>query len=304
MTATNEQPAKDIEGVIVATDELRRWADSSGDATAVALAAAITHHNWHARDTMPAPHHYKSGPAQRALAAVIAGDLPHEAFNNEAAGARLRTTTGEQAVVVLHLLHEVGAPANLLSVLADAYGIDPSVRGAEDDWLPLPTPTNARWAHRHRGGVPYVPPPRSEGKAEDQSTIYLRNPDLIDRGTTAHKDTQDALADCLTQHGLVPISPGPGDQQFDIAWTTGQALHLCEVKSLTDDNEESQLRLGLGQLLSYLHRTRVEDWDGVTNLKGVLAVERSPTRTDWIDICAANGVTLTWPDQFSALFED
>lgn len=304
MTTMNEWPAKDAEGVIAATEQLRRWARASGDVTAVALAAAITHHNWHAADTMPAPGRYESPAAQLALAAVIAGDLPRQAFDNEAADDLPRTTTGQQAAVVLHLLHELGAPTKLLSVLVDAYGVDPAFPGAAFDSVRPTGSGNARWADRRRGGVPYVPPPRTDGKPEDESVIYLRNPDLVDRGTTAHKDTQDALARCITEHGLEPISPGVDDQQFDIAWTTGEALYLCEVKSLTDDNEESQLRLGLGQLLSYIHRTHVEHWDGITNIRGVLAVERPPVRTDWVGICAANSVALTWPDRFSALFED
>ena len=243
------------------------------------------------------------GATRRSLLSS-SGDLPRQAFNNEAAGDLPRTTTGEQAAVVLHLLHEVGAPPNPLSVLADAYSVDPSVPGAEFDSARPTGSGNARWANRRRGGVPYVPPPRADGKTADESAIYLRNPDLVDRGTTAHKDTQDDLARCITEHGRKPISPDVDDQQFDIAWTTGETLYLCEVKSLTDDNEESQLRLGLGQLLSYIHRTHVEHWDGITSIRGVLAVERPPVRTDWVDICAANGVTLTWPDRFSALFED
>lgn len=304
MTTTNEWPAKDAEGVIAATAELRRWARSSGDVTAVALAAAITHHNWHAADTMPAPGRYESPAAQLALDAVIAGDLPRQAFNNEATDNLPRTTTGQQAAVVLHLLHELGAPTDLMSVLADAYGVDPGVPGAAFDSARLTGTGNARWAHSRRGGVPYVPPLRTDGTTEDESVIYLRNPDLVDRGTAAHKDIQDALARCITEHGIEPISPGVDDQQFDIAWKTGEVLYLCEVKSLTDDNEESQLRLGLGQLLSYIHRTQLEHWDGITNIRGVLAVECRPVRTDWAGICAANGVTLTWPDRYSALFED
>ena len=304
MTATNEGPATDAEGVIAATAELRRWARSRGDATVVALAAAITHHNWHAADTMPAPGRYESPAAQRALAAVIAGDLPRQAFNNEAAGKLPRTTTGQQAAVVLHLLHELGAPTELLSVLVGAYGVESGAPRAAFEPARPTGDRKAGWAERRRGGVPYVPPPRTDGMTEDESVIYLRNPDLVDRGTTAHKDTQDALARCITEHGMEPISPGVDDQQFDIAWTTGEVLYLCEVKSLTDDNEESQLRLGLGQVLSYIHRTHGGHWNGITRIRGVLAVERPPVRTDWVGICAANSITLTWPDRYAALFED
>ena len=304
MTATNDRPAKEFEGVIEAADGLRRWARAGGDATAIALAAAITHHNWHAADTRPTASRYASSAAKVALEAVASGVLPRQAFNNEAAGGLPRTTTGEQAAVTLHLLGESGAPADLLSVLAGAYGVDLSVPGSAPRTAYPSGFNRPGGAIRRRGGVPYAPPARAVGKTEDESAIYLRNPDLIDRGTTAHKNTQDALALRITEHGLEPISPDVEDQQFDIAWIAGDTLHLCEVKSLTDDNEESQLRLGLGQLLSYLHRTKVEQWGCVTEIRGVLAVERPPGRSDWVDICSANGVTLTWPEGFSPLFED
>lgn len=303
MTATNHRPAKKFEGVIEATKGLRRWARAGGDETAIALAAAITHHNWHAADTMPSASRYASSAAKAALDAVATGVIPRQAFNNEAAGSLPRTTTGEQAAVTLHMLTDSDAPADLLSVLAGAYGVDLSAAASAPVASYHSGFSRPGGAIRRRGGVPYVPPSRAEGRTEDGSAIFLRNPDLIDRGTTAHKDTQDTLARCITEHGQKPISPDVDDQQFDIAWITKNTLQLCEVKSLTDDNEESQLRLGLGQLLSYLYRTKIEHWEGVTDIRGVLAVERPPGRSDWVDICSANGVALTWPEEFPALFE-
>lgn len=304
MTATNDRRAMDFEGVKEAASGLRQWARASGDATALALAAAITHHNWHAANTMPTAAKYTSPAARAALEAVASGVLPRQAFNNEAVGGLPRTTTGEQAAATLRLLVEWGAPSDLVSVLVGTYGVDLSVPGSAPRADHPSGFTRDGGSIRRQGGVPYVPPSRAEGKTEDESTIYLRNPDLIDRGTTAHKNIQDALARRVTEHGLKPISPDVGDQQFDIAWITGDTLHVCEVKSLTNDNEETQLRLGLGQLLSYLHRTKTDRWEGVTGIRGVLAVEHAPGRSDWADICSANGVTLTWPDGFSALFED
>lgn len=304
MTAMNDRPAKEFEGVIEATKELRHWAKSHDNPTASALAAAITHHNWHAAYSMPAAGYYNSPAAQTALGSVVAGILPRESFNNETAGDRPRTTTGEQAAVVLRMLSELDAPQSLLRVLATAYKVDLSVPGsALGNSYPAGFIRSSQ-ASQRRGGIPYSAPPRTEGTTEDETAIYLRNPDLIDRGTTAHKDTQDTLAHHITESGLAPLSPGPDDQKFDIAWIAGATLHLCEVKSLTDDNEETQLRLGLGQLLSYLHRTRAEHWEGVDTMQGVLAVERQPSRSDWSDICARSGVTLTWPDTFPLLFEN
>lgn len=162
-------------------------------------------------------------------------------------------------------------------------------------------------AHRsgpvRRGGTAYVAPTRTGEAPEVESAIFLRNPDLIDRGTTAHMHIQDTLAAHIRTEGMEPVSPDQDDQQFDVAWVAQGALYICEVKSLTDDNEESQLRLGLGQLLSYLYRTKVEHWADVDEVLGVLAVERPPSRPDWVGICAESGVTLTWPDRFPELFE-
>lgn len=70
VTASNKRPAKEFEGVIEAAGELRQWARAGGDSTAIALAAAITHHNWHASHAMPAASRYTSRAAQAALAAV------------------------------------------------------------------------------------------------------------------------------------------------------------------------------------------------------------------------------------------
>ena len=41
-----------------------------------------------------------------------------------------------------------------------------------------------------------------------------------------------------------------GGPQFDLAWTIGETLVICEVKT-TGGDQVKQLRLGLGQLLHY-----------------------------------------------------
>ncbi len=148
------------------------------------------------------------------------------------------------------------------------------------------------------GGAPYR---RQERQAtpQDQAKVFLRNPDLIDRGTVAHMDVQDRLSDVVQSLGLAPLQPLGADPQFDLAWRDGASVVVCEVKSLTADNEVSQLRLGLGQVLSYLYKL---DWPGVDEVRAVLVVEREPVDPDWVGICADNGVTLTWAPDFPGLF--
>ena len=74
---------------------------------------------------------------------------------------------------------------------------------------------------------------------------------------------------------------------------------MAEVKSVTEENEDRQLRLGLGQVLYYGF---LLDWSGVTDVLPVLAVERPPTNEYWVELCKEHGVILTWPDEFKDLF--
>lgn len=151
------------------------------------------------------------------------------------------------------------------------------------------------------GGKAYVAPPRNGPAPEPKTRVFEFDPDLIDRGTEAHKDIQDALAAALQEPGLEPLSPEAGDPQFDIAWIQDDVAFITEVKSLTAANEEKQLRLGLGQVLSYVH---LIDWPQVDAVRAVLAVERQPTADYWETLCAELGVILTWPEAYEELFDD
>jgi hypothetical protein len=87
------------------------------------------------------------------------------------------------------------------------------------------------------------------------------DPDLIDRGLAAHHETVEKLAKWVEAHGLKPLLPTTGAPQFDLAWIDSEVLHVAEVKSLTDSNEESQLRLGLGQVLRYEYLLAKEGYE-------------------------------------------
>lgn len=148
------------------------------------------------------------------------------------------------------------------------------------------------------GGAPYRRQERQPA-TQDDAKVFLRNPDLIDRGTVAHMDIQDLLSALVQSRGLAPLQPLGGDPQFDLAWRAGSSAVVCEVKSLTAENEVSQLRLGLGQVLSYMYKL---NWHEADEVRGVLAVEREPVDADWANICADHGVTLTWAPDFPGLF--
>jgi hypothetical protein len=51
-----------------------------------------------------------------------------------------------------------------------------------------------------------------------------------------------------------PCSQKADAPNFDIAWIDGSRVFVGEVKSMTPDNEEEQLRLALGQVLRYEHQ--------------------------------------------------
>src|SRR5262249_26204524 len=75
------------------------------------------------------------------------------------------------------------------------------------------------------------------------------DPALVERGLKGHADTQNELARVLREAGISPRSRRPEEPNFDLAWEAEGTVFVAEIKSITDANEEGQLRLGLGQVL-------------------------------------------------------
>jgi hypothetical protein len=117
------------------------------------------------------------------------------------------------------------------------------------------------------------------------------DPDKVDRGTQAHANTQDALAAFLRARGVDPRSPRQGEPDFDLAWERNGFVYVAEIKSITDDNEEKQLRLGLGQVLRYRQQLARPG----RQVLAILVPERRPADASWESLCAAHGVGLAWP---------
>ena len=84
-----------------------------------------------------------------------------------------------------------------------------------------------------------------------------------------------------------------GGPQFDLAWTIGETLVICEVKT-TGGDEVKQLRLGLGQLLHY--RAQVAK-DTPGSVRAALLVESQPQDGIWQELCEELGIVLFWPDE-------
>lgn len=123
---------------------------------------------------------------------------------------------------------------------------------------------------------------------------FTVDPALVERGLRGHADTQNELARVLSAAGIEPRSPMSGEPNFDLAWQNEDTIFVAEVKSITDDNEEEQLRLGLGQVLRY--RQRLASL-GYQHVVAVLVPERQPRDPSWSQLCDGLGVALLWRDE-------
>ncbi len=139
-------------------------------------------------------------------------------------------------------------------------------------------------------------------RADEDSAVSSRDPfevdpAVVERGLRGHASTQNALADWLLGRGIEARSPSAFEPNFDLAWTEDGVVYVAEVKSLTPENAEKQLRLGLGQLLRYRHSL---SQDG-TRCVAVLVVELQPPDASWLELLAALDVIVAWPGSFERI---
>jgi hypothetical protein len=117
------------------------------------------------------------------------------------------------------------------------------------------------------------------------------DPDLGGRGLRAHNVTQNLVAAAVEAAGFEPRRPKPDEPQYDLAWEAVDVTWVAEVKSITPQNEERQLRHALGQVLRY---RQLLEADGRT-VKALIAIEREPSDTSWAELCAGERIALVWP---------
>jgi hypothetical protein len=139
--------------------------------------------------------------------------------------------------------------------------------------------------------------PAAVSSLPDARDPFSVDPAVVERGLRGHADTQNALAAAVTATGMTPRSPRSTDPNFDLAWEGEDKLFVAEVKSTTTENEERQLRLGLGQVLRYRN---VLARRGRT-VTAVLVPERSPQDSSWQALCDELGVVLAAGPHFEAL---
>jgi hypothetical protein len=136
-------------------------------------------------------------------------------------------------------------------------------------------------------GAPYRQVPVTElSGSRDPFSV---DPALVERGLRGHTNTQNELASVLSSAGIEPRRGLPSGPNFDLAWQKNGIVFVAEVKSITAENEEQQLRLGLGQVLRY--RQRLEAL-GHNRVVAVLVPERQPRDPSWRELCRDFGVVL------------
>jgi hypothetical protein len=138
-------------------------------------------------------------------------------------------------------------------------------------------------------GVPYVTSPPPKGVALGQP--FDVDPDTVDRALAAHHATLVALAAWVESQGWAPRLPASGEPLYDLAWVSSNIVNVAEVKSTTAANRESQLRLGLGQVLRYRQQLSGPGHD----VTPWLVAENEVSDLSWGSTCADVGVRLFWP---------
>jgi hypothetical protein len=149
----------------------------------------------------------------------------------------------------------------------------------------------------HSLGLPYQPSVRETPKYSQQP--FAVDPAVVERGMRGHRTTEQALVEHLrTRLGLEPRSASRTEPPpYDLLWTSGDMVYVAEIKSITDKNEEEQLRYGLGQLLRYKDMLKSRGLD----VQAVLVPEREPRDRSWHALCGSLGVLLIWPGHFESL---
>ena len=132
---------------------------------------------------------------------------------------------------------------------------------------------------------------REVSEPTEESPVWEYDPSERDRATLEHRMLENWLISRVHDEGLSPLDAVRGPQ-FDLAWTLGQTLVICEVKT-TGGDEVKQLRLGLGQLLHYRAQVKLATPGGV---RAALLVESRPEDAVWQDLCEELGIVLFWPD--------
>ena len=118
------------------------------------------------------------------------------------------------------------------------------------------------------------------------------DPDASGAGLVEHNKTQNQIARIVAAQGWAPRSPRGEEPRYDLAWTRGQTIWVAEVKSVTGQNEERQLRTAIGQVLRYRQKLTA----GGHDVRAVIVTSRPPADVTWDELCRWEGIILTCPE--------
>jgi hypothetical protein len=141
-------------------------------------------------------------------------------------------------------------------------------------------------------GRPYEPADEEPELAQAERSGP--DPDTAGRGLAAHGRTQNLLARAVEAAGYSPRRPGEDEPNFDLAWEADGVIRVAEVKSLTPQTEERQLRIALGQVSRYRQLLA----RGGQEVEALIATEYEPADSSWSELAEEQGITLCWPDTF------
>ncbi len=239
---------------------------------------------------------YRDRYLAHARASVDLGDislLEHTAGRPLLSVVAVSKTTGQPShgLFDLAVLHDQGKTECKCGV--------PLVEPGEDD--PAFVARQMRlvrltWTPPDPFGGPFRPLP---GRGPANPPIELRiDLDALEKGTQRHEATRKALADFIAANGGEPREPGKA-APFDLGWRDQDGtIWIAEVKSLARTTETQQLRLGLGQVLDYRQAIATPD----VPIRAALVIEQKPSDLRWVEVCAAVGVVLAWPERFPSVF--
>jgi hypothetical protein len=118
------------------------------------------------------------------------------------------------------------------------------------------------------------------------------DPDASGAGWVEHNKTQNSLARIVAARGWAPRSPRAEEPRYDLAWARGQTIWVAEVKSVTSQNEERQLRTAIGQVLRYRQKLTASGHE----VQAVIVTSRLPSDPSWDELCRLEGIVLAWPE--------
>lgn len=201
------------------------------------------------------------------------------------------------------LSYLTAAPAELVRVLGGIYEANRGLSPLTPSWNELGFTSVSRVRKKsksERSDAAFKKYLNANEEVTLTATGKVKAPDLsrLQASFRAHNALQNKFAQWLVKRGLNPQSPHAMDEHSaDIQWVEGSTKYVAEVKSTNGNNEVSQIRKGIGQVLHYRELASHKHSGDVV---AVLVVSTDPGKT-WKTVCENAGIRLVWPNSFEYL---